>query len=180
MNFSDYFYYAEDSPTGLRYKISRFGPNGNKLVKANSIAGTFRYENGKPRNVNISLNGKHFYAHRVIWIIFHGKIPDGMIIDHIDGNAHNNRIENLRCVDYIHNSRNMKKPSTNTSGIVGVSFTSSTNSWRAFWHDGKGKQRNKNFAVNKYGFEIAKQLAIEYRNKMISNESIKYTERHGK
>lgn len=46
--------------------------------------------------------------------------------------------------------------------VVGVSFNSQSNLWVARWMH-NGKQRSKVFAVNKYGFEEAKQYAIDRR-----------------
>lgn len=44
----------------------------------------------------ISIKKKLYLAHRLIWVYLNGSIPEGMEIDHIDGQPHNNRIENLR------------------------------------------------------------------------------------
>ena len=44
-------------------------------------------------------------AHRVVWTYFNGLIPDGQVINHIDGNKKNNNIANLECVTH---SANMK------------------------------------------------------------------------
>ncbi len=46
--------------------------------------------------VRFKLNGKLKFAHRVIWEMFNGKIPEGKVIDHINGIKDDNRIENLR------------------------------------------------------------------------------------
>jgi hypothetical protein len=43
----------------------------------------------------ISLRGKNFLAHRVAWLLYYGDWPDE-IIDHINGDRSDNRIENLR------------------------------------------------------------------------------------
>lgn len=64
------------------------------------------------------LAGKRMYAHRVIWAIHHGEWPK--LIDHIDGNLRNNRIENLRNVSQTTNMRNACLPSNNKSGAIGV------------------------------------------------------------
>lgn len=50
-----------------------------------------------------------FSRHRVIWYYFNGNIPEGMDIDHIDGNKQNNSLSNLRCIS---KSDNMRNPST--------------------------------------------------------------------
>lgn len=44
-------------------------------------------------------------AHRIIWKLVYGKDPD-QVIDHIDGNPSNNRIENLRDVSPVKNAQN--------------------------------------------------------------------------
>ena len=92
--------------------------------------------------------------------------PNGMVVDHIKRNPYDNRLENLRIVTSEENSRNMSKPSTNTSGIVGVSQTNrknGNNDWVAFINDDQGKKRRKSFACKKYGDQEAKQLAIQQR-----------------
>lgn len=42
-------------------------------------------------------------AHRVVYETFVGKIKPGLVIDHIDGNKHNNNVENLRMVTHSEN-----------------------------------------------------------------------------
>jgi hypothetical protein len=53
------------------------------------------------------------------------------LIDHIDGDRANNRIENLRLVSLAQNQWNAKTPVTNKSGIKGVSFHSTLKKWQA-------------------------------------------------
>ena len=36
--------------------------------------------------------------HRKVWKSVYGEIPKGMVIDHINGNTLDNRIENLQCI----------------------------------------------------------------------------------
>lgn len=46
-------------------------------------------------NAAYGLN-KKFLVHRVVWEAFNGTIPQGMDIDHIDGNPKNNKLDNLQ------------------------------------------------------------------------------------
>lgn len=148
-------------------------------------AGCLRfYKDQRPRNSAVSVNGRSYYIHRVIFEMENGiRIPEGYIIDHIDGNPHNNLLCNLKMVKSMDNTHNMKRMSHNISGITGVGYSQSTNSWRATWHNGRGVQVGRSFSVNKYGYDSAKNMAIQARSdaiaKLIENGFL-YTERHGK
>ena len=48
------------------------------------------------------------YAHRLIWFMHNGTIPEGAEIDHIDMDKSNNRIENLRAVCRSGNQQNRR------------------------------------------------------------------------
>lgn len=69
---------------------------------------------GRPRKPSVKLyreiliDGVRYLEHRLVWIFHNGSIPDGMEIDHIDGNPGNNRIENLRLATTSENQRNAK------------------------------------------------------------------------
>ena len=65
------------------------------------------------------LFGGAYVAHRVAWLIAHGSWPAGLI-DHINGDRADNRLENLRVVDARENTRNAARPKHNTSGVTGV------------------------------------------------------------
>jgi hypothetical protein len=54
----------------------------------------------------ISMPGKCWLAHRLIYTHVHGSIPAKMVIDHRDGNKLNNAIENLQVLSH---SQNIKK-----------------------------------------------------------------------
>lgn len=73
-----------------------------------------------------------FKVHRIIWCIEKGAWP-GQHIDHIDGDKLNNRIENLRDVSQLQNSKNASISSWNTSGRVGVSKAHRTDHWGDCW-----------------------------------------------
>jgi hypothetical protein len=185
MNWEDIFYYDETSPTCLKWKHTRYNYKfGNVIVYKDTDAGCLRfYKNGLPRNSAISVNSKSYYSHRIIYEMLNNtNIPQGYMVDHIDGNPHNNNISNLKIVLALDNSHNIKKMSHNTSGITGVTYSKVANNWRAVWHNGEGVQQSKSFSISKYGEDLAKQLAIEARKLAIDslkNIGYLYTERHG-
>lgn len=116
-------------------------------VKAKSL---FDYKDGKLiRKVNAgrgiqgsaagSVNGrgycqttihqKIYFVHRLIWLLHYQKMP--FMLDHINGDRLDNRIENLREVTSSENSQNRSISSRNTSGIKGVSWFAQSCKWKA-------------------------------------------------
>lgn len=111
----------------------------NKCQK-DSKAGTIK-QNGY---VEIQYQRQRYYAHRLIWIIFNGIIPDNFVINHKDGNPTNNKVENLECVEHVVNLHLYRKLTRNTSGVRGVSKCSLTGRWDASIRF-KGQDYRKSF-----------------------------------
>ena len=70
----------------------------------------------------LRIGGKHptIKLHHMVWVVAHGRIPT--LIDHINGNPLDNRLENLREVSYSGNDANRLwrwKPNART-GLPGV------------------------------------------------------------
>ena len=76
-----------------------------------------------------AIDDVNYRASRVIYKMVHGVDPDQ--VDHEDGNTLNNRIHNLRDVSGSVNQKNMKTPSNNTSGHIGVCWDKKRNKWEA-------------------------------------------------
>jgi hypothetical protein len=96
-----------------------------KKVRAGEPAGRTK-SNGY---CEVRLDGKLHGSHRLIFKMFHGYVPP--IIDHIDGNPSNNKIENLREASHAQNMRNSQRPKNNTSGFKGVYFDKRNSNWVA-------------------------------------------------
>jgi len=71
----------------------------------------------------IQVYNKIYYEHRLAWLYVYGEFPQD-VVDHIDGNGLNNRIENLRSVSRSDNMRNQLRPHVkNKLQVLGVSKT---------------------------------------------------------
>lgn len=60
-----------------------------------------------------------------------GYLPENPV-DHINRNRSDNKWNNLREVSHSCNSRNMDKPKTNTSGVVGVYLSGNKKSYCSY------------------------------------------------
>lgn len=110
-----------DPDTGVfTYKVQR-GP-----MRAGTEAGSINAEG----YIQMRLDGKLQYAHRLAVLLITGQWPEGYV-DHKDTNRANNRWRNLRVVTQVVNNRNRSPHRNNTSGQVGVSWDSSRGLWAA-------------------------------------------------
>lgn len=89
-------------------------PN-NRRVRVGAVAGTL----GHMGYCIITIDGKHYRAHRLAWLYVNGYTPENGV-DHINRVKNDNRICNLREVSQQCNIRNSKRACTNTSGVCGV------------------------------------------------------------
>lgn len=70
----------------------------------------------------IRLDDRLYLAHRLAWLIIHGE-PVPLVIDHVDGNPGNNRIDNLRPASQAENIANSRMHYDNPTGVKGVRFS---------------------------------------------------------
>jgi hypothetical protein len=97
---------------GLTRRVS-MPPRG----RIGELAGFFNDQG----SIKIGINGKEYFAHRIIWLWMTGKWPNKEI-DHINENPSDNRWENLREATPSENHRNRGKQRNNTTGFKGVTF----------------------------------------------------------
>ena len=130
------FHYIDGS---LIRKTGRVGDIG-------SVAGCIHRGTGY---VHVKIDHKAYKLHRLVFLLHHGYLPE--IVDHIDGNKANNRIENLRGATKSQNSMNQKIRSTNTSSVKGVSWHKVNKKWKV--------ALCKNYKSYYYGTYEDKELA---------------------
>lgn len=176
------FYYDESSPTCLRHNmdVTRGRKNANIAARKGDVAGC-----NTDTTRSISVNRFVYPIHRVIWMLHNGEIPDGYVIDHIDGDVRNNLISNLRATTCKTNTQNRAKPVTNTSGAVGVNllyYKGVPRRWCAAYAK-EGKRFMKYFVIeHNSSSEEAFRLAVEWRTeqiRLLNEQGAGYTERHG-
>lgn len=104
-----------------------------KISLGSVSAGTLAGYRGAGGYIIVKINGKNAYAHRIVYEMHNGDIPNGLEIDHINGIRHDNRIENLRAVSKSVNQLNKAKQGNNTSGVTGVCWHTRTGKWQAIF-----------------------------------------------
>jgi hypothetical protein len=99
-----------DAESGLlKWLVDRPG------VPVGSVAG-YRKRCGY---VAVKIFGRAYLAHRLVWLIVHGYMPDQL--DHRNMDRADNRIKNLRIATGTLNCANKPAMSNNKSGLKGVS-----------------------------------------------------------
>jgi len=102
---------------------------------ANKVAGSIQ-SHARAKNykcIHIQVFNRHYMAHRLAWAFTHGEFPkEDEQIDHINGDATDNRIDNLRLVSMQENNRNKGLGRNNKTGITGVSWKKKYQKWYAF------------------------------------------------
>jgi hypothetical protein len=131
----------------------------------------------------VKFQNQSLFAHRIIWTLFHGEIPENHVIDHVDGDSTNNKIENLRCVTQDVNARNKGKNKNNTSGLTGIFFfiEKALSGYRVICNL-RGKKVSKRFYIHKHGLIPALAMAIAWRKQKLqelNQQGAGYTNRHG-
>lgn len=187
IDWKSHFYYDEDSPSCLKFKHDVFaGRTGKTLVKAkDSNAGCLSFNpNGTPKSWEVGFCGKLYKAHRIIWVLFNESIENELVVDHLNGDASVNKIDNLRLIPKFLNHRNIKKPNNNTSGYCGV-YWQRMNKGKHLYAVAEIKVLDNKF-VKCFGTHIYSDPlseAILWRESKILELNINgagFTDRHGK
>ena len=70
--------------------------------------------------VSFTVDGKRHFVnlHRLVYTLFYGAIPKGLVINHIDGNKQNNSIINLEAITPAENMRHARAKGLYDTGRV--------------------------------------------------------------
>ena len=148
-------------------ELFEYRDDGN-LIRKVSVGGT-RARKGDVVNTSsssgyyiVGIDKKKYLIHRLIFLYHRGYLTKGLLLDHIDGNKTNNRIENLREVTKSQNAHNSKLRVDNTSGVKGVAWDELTQKWCS-----RIKLNRKTYYFGFYDtIEEAKAAAIAGRNEL--------------
>ena len=131
-----------------------FRKNGKSAVIK---VGTKRYE-------RITVDGKAYSLHRMVYLWNHGYLPK--IIDHIDGNRENNKIDNLREATQQQNCLNSKHRTTSKSPCKNVYLQAPTKNaeWKRNWVVSLMVNKKRKYVGSFENLELADLVAHEARN----------------
>jgi len=119
-------FYDYNALTGFvtnKYRPRKYFTRDNSYTHFNLYSKGKRAGGSGKSNRTISILNKSYVEHRVIWALYYKEWPSkGLVIDHINGDPFDNRIDNLRLVTHKENAMNTKLASNNKSGISGVSL----------------------------------------------------------
>ena len=150
---AEFVEYDPTSPSGLRWKKPR-----RPSMRAGDVAGSI---DGTRKYWSVKVVDKPILCHRAIWVLFNKEVPDGMQIDHIDGDKLNNRIENLRLASASNNSMNTKLRKDNKAGVKGMWKESNRDRWC-----GQVMAGGKSYRKKSVKREVVEAWLVDTRNKL--------------
>lgn len=170
---SEYFIYDESSPSGLTWIKSN-----SRRASIGKHAGYLATGLNNHKEWQIRFKGKLHKAHRIIMCIKNGNFDSKLVVNHIDNNPTNNKIDNLELCTKAENNRRQschtgrKLKSNNKSGKSGI-YEYTVGEYHYVCVDVRlnNKRFNKNFSYKKYGKDTAWQLAHQYHDQINKDET---------
>ena len=115
----------------LRAKqVYDYDQEGELRLKSNGMIVSTPHSRGYRQ---VYLEARQYLLHRLIFFWHHGYFPK--VVDHIDGDKTNNRIENLQACDQKVNISKAKVFNTNTTGFKGVSYNKVAKKYESYFWD---------------------------------------------
>ncbi|HLK57241.1 MAG TPA: HNH endonuclease [Chthonomonadaceae bacterium] len=101
------------------------------------------------------------YMHTMI-LRRHGRLPDGLKVDHINGDGLDNRKENLRPATHAQNHQNRRKIEGCSSRYKGVSWNKERQRWRAYIYVNRKRIELGYYADEKEAALAYDRAALQY------------------
>ena len=118
-------------------KVLRYDPISGTLIWISNLHSKRAVPNSRAGSLvkstgyrNISLFGRTYLEHHLIWFIHYGVWPSGQI-DHVNQQRDDNRIVNLRDVSKAENARNRTRNPNSKLGEHGIWFNKRTHKYVA-------------------------------------------------
>jgi len=102
-------------------------PYWKGTFRKDTIAGSVNKRGYREIGLRIAGIYKNIQAHRLNWFINHGDVPD--ILDHINRDKEDNRLENLRTCTTSQNGLNRCKTKKTSSKYLGVTWMKAKQRW---------------------------------------------------
>lgn len=145
-------------PVSVNFVNENFYINDGILYRKDGRKIKTQFKTKKSNYIKLNFNKKQYYIHRILWTFYHQQeIPEGFVVDHIDGNKHNNSKENLRLCTQSENACNSRRLKQNLSGVKGITVMKTPTNLFYYAHIIKnGISKAKNFPYTQQGLEDAK------------------------
>ena len=169
-------YVDRSKSNSIKHHMKFDKENLEKLQNLNKKFRAWKAEKNKTCYARFGVKNENKLLHSFLF-------PDFSEVDHIDHDGLNNLKSNVRDGRNKINANNKTIQKNNTTGHTGLQFLKASKGknnarWKACWVDADGNRKSKSFSVLKCGkgdVEVAKNLAIAYRDKM-TKEKLKILE----
>lgn len=142
-------------PTSLTCLRWANAPPGR--AKVGAVAGGLR----KSGYGQIFWEGTNYLIHRIVWELHYGPISPTTMIDHINRNTHDNRIQNLRLASNGENRQNATIGKNNRTGVKGLSLHRNGTTWC-----GTIGYQGQRYVFNNKNRALVEQWLIDTRQKL--------------
>jgi len=117
---------------------------------------------------HVIYKGKTMFVHRLIFLFHHGYLPP--VLDHIDGDQLNNKIENLREVTRSQNNMNSKVSRRSKTGYKGITWVEKDKKYVCLIQAAGGKRFYKRCKTIDEAIVIIRELRIKYHGEFARHE----------